>query len=223
MAAIPDRARSQEAQGEGGYQLLHQHAGLIRPPGGRRSRGRRISVRDGPAAASGGSGWRGRCPWSGRPPSRCRARRRWPRSGDGTNKVEQVILRHGDASFSSTWPSRRRMRRRSASVGDVPRCGATSRRQDGLGEHVHGSCDHEAEDGKRDHRLDCHGDLGPGHQWHGVGWAERKRVGEAQVQVVDEPGPPAGRRQVGVQLLRERQVRVARRAPAFCEFVWLVT
>jgi hypothetical protein len=28
-------------------------------------------------------------------------------------------------------------------------------------------------------------------------------------QVVDEPGPPAGWRQVGVQLLRERQVGVA--------------
>ena len=43
-AAIPGRARTQEAQGECGYLLLHQHAGLIRPPGGRRSRGRRISV-----------------------------------------------------------------------------------------------------------------------------------------------------------------------------------
>ena len=52
------------------------------------------------------------------------------------------------------------------------------------------SRDDEAENGKRNEGLHRHGDLRPGDEWHHVGGAERGRIGEPQVEVVDEPRPP---------------------------------
>ena len=57
-------------------------------------------------------------------------------------------------------------------------------------------------------RLHPHRDLGPRHQRHHVGRAERRRVREAQVQVVDESGRQPGSRDRRVQLLRKREIRV---------------
>ena len=58
------------------------------------------------------------------------------------------------------------------------------------------SCNDQPEDGERDERLHGHGDLCPASGMTSVG-LEGGGVGEAQVQVVDEPGPPARLRDPG--------------------------
>ena len=65
-------------------------------------------------------------------------------------------------------------------------------------------------DAERDERLNRHRDLRPGRERHDVGRAEGGRVGDAQVEVVDKPGSPVGRRDPRIQLLREREVGVGR-------------
>ena len=52
-----------------------------------------------------------------------------------------------------------------------------------------------------DHRV-----LRPVRERHHVGRAERRRVREAEVQVVEEDRPPARRRELGAHVLREREV-----------------
>ena len=65
--------------------------------------------------------------------------------------------------------------------------------------------------------LHGHRDLCPRHERHHVGGAERGRVGEAEVEVVEEPRLPAGRADPRVQLLRKGEVRVHGRAVAHAE------
>lgn len=69
------------------------------------------------------------------------------------------------------------------------------------GEDVDGTGNHEPEDEQEDEGLNAHGDLGPGGQRHDVGGAEGGGVGEREVEVVDEAGPPDGAAQPGLELL----------------------
>ena len=68
----------------------------------------------------------------------------------------------------------------------------------------------QPEDDQGDQGLRAHGQLGPMAKRHDVGRAERGRVREAQVEVIEEQWAPAWRRDCRVQLLGERQGGVAR-------------
>ena len=57
-----------------------------------------------------------------------------------------------------------------------------------------------------DERLRAHQPLGGRRQRHRVGGAERGRVRERNVQVVDQPGHPVRRRPAGIGHLREQEV-----------------
>ena len=65
-------------------------------------------------------------------------------------------------------------------------------------------------------RLHAHRQLGPMPERHDVGRAERGAVRQPEVEVVDEQRPPAGRRQVGVGVLHEREVGIFRDAMSAC-------
>jgi choline dehydrogenase-like flavoprotein len=94
-------------------------------------------------------------------------------------------------------------RRPPARADGGERGGACDRR---LGEGVHGAGDDQPEQRERDCRLQDHRVLGPERQGHHVGRAERGRVREAEVEVVEEHRPPARRGELGAQLLREGEV-----------------
>ena len=86
-------------------------------------------------------------------------------------------------------------------------------------ERVDCSCHNEPEQGERDRRLQQHRVLRTAGERHDVGRAERRRVREAKMQVVEEHGPPARRCHFGAELLYERKVdrdplREARNRPA---------
>jgi hypothetical protein len=73
----------------------------------------------GPAAASSGRSWRGGSPWPDRQPAHCQAQRR-SRTPVG-HRYRRSSCVTATPPRSLTWPSGRRRRRRSASVGAAPR------------------------------------------------------------------------------------------------------
>src|ERR1700731_4762282 len=75
-----------------------------------------------------------------------------------------------------------------------------------LREDIHGTGDHEGDSRDRDKRLRHHGDLGPTAQRQNVRWAEGRRVGKRNVEVVDKGGLPVGRSQLRARHLWKEEV-----------------
>jgi hypothetical protein len=76
-----------------------------------------------------------------------------------------------------------------------------------------GPGDHQSQEGERTSRSYGHGRFGPAGERHHIGRAERRGVGEAQVEIVEELRTPARHGNDRVELLRESEVRVLGRNP----------
>src|SRR4029453_754102 len=86
------------------------------------------------------------------------------------------------ASVNAIWA-------RAQGTGSTPTTGSTA-----LSQHVDGSGGDKSEDRERGDRLHAHGQFGPVGRGHRVGGAERDRVREPEVQVVEEHRTPTRRR-----------------------------
>ena len=66
--------------------------------------------------------------------------------------------------------------------------------------------DDQADERECDRRLHEHRVLGSVCEWQHISRTERRRIREAEVQIVEKDRPPAGRREFCAQLLREGEV-----------------